>query len=101
MAFFALAYLAVTIGELCLSPIVLSIMTKLSPHRLVGVMMGTWFLASAFGQYGAGLIGAALATSEDKTKVLTNLDKLDQYTEGYKIIGIIAIVAALLLAPTI
>jgi POT family proton-dependent oligopeptide transporter len=54
-------------------------------------------LASAFGQYGAGLIGAALATSEDKTKVLTNLDKLDQYTEGYKIIGIIAIVAALLL----
>ncbi|MBL0017841.1 MAG: peptide MFS transporter [Bacteroidetes bacterium] len=95
MAFFALAYLAVTIGELCLSPIGLSIMTKLSPHRLVGVMMGTWFLASAFGQYGAGLIGAALATSEDKTKVLTNLDKLDQYTEGYKIIGIIAIVAAL------
>jgi POT family proton-dependent oligopeptide transporter len=43
MAFFALAYLAVTIGELCLSPIGLSIMTKLSPHRLVGVMMGTWF----------------------------------------------------------
>ena len=45
------AYLVITFGELCLSPIGLSIMTKLSPKKLQGVMMGMWFLASAYGQY--------------------------------------------------
>lgn len=97
LMFFAMAYLAVTIGELCLSPIGLSIMTKLSPQRLVGVMMGTWFLASAFGQYGAGLIGAALATSEKVTGDPTNLDKLEQYTHGYMLIGVISIAGGALL----
>jgi POT family proton-dependent oligopeptide transporter len=97
LAFFALAYLAITIGELCLSPIGLSIMTKLSPKRLVGVMMGTWFLASAFGQYGAGLIGVALAKSEAVQGNPTNLDKLEQYTNGYMLIGVISVVAGTLL----
>lgn len=97
LTFFALAYLAITVGELCLSPIGLSIMTKLSPKRLVGVMMGTWFLASAFGQYGAGLIGVALAKSEKIQGDPTNLDKLEQYTNGYMLIGVISVVAGALL----
>ncbi|MBU3713544.1 MAG: peptide MFS transporter, partial [Ferruginibacter sp.] len=63
---FILAYLVITIGELCLSPIGLSMITRLSPARLTGMMMGTWFLASAYGQYGAGLIGAALARGKGK-----------------------------------
>ncbi len=95
--YFCVAYLAITVGELCLSPIGLSIMTKLSPQRLYGVMMGTWFLASAFGQYGAGLIGAALATSSDTERNLTNLDKLEQYTHGYMMIGVISLAAGILL----
>jgi POT family proton-dependent oligopeptide transporter len=71
--------------------------TKLSPKRLTGMMMGTWFLASAYGQYGAGLIGAALAKGDSSTENLTNFQKLEQYTEGYQSIGYIAIVAGVLL----
>jgi proton-dependent oligopeptide transporter, POT family len=60
---FAFAYLVITIGELCLSPIGLSAMTKLSPKRLIGIIMGLWFLASAYGQYIAGVLGAGMATT--------------------------------------
>lgn len=45
-----------TIGELCLSPVGLSSVTKLSPDRLVGQMMGTWFLGAALGNLIAGLV---------------------------------------------
>ena len=51
-----LGYLLHTTGELCLSPVGLSMITKLSPVRIVGLMMGMWFLSSAFAQYVAGLI---------------------------------------------
>jgi proton-dependent oligopeptide transporter, POT family len=56
MSWLLLAYLLHTTGELCVSPIGLSMITKLSPPGIVGVMMGTWFLSSAFAQYVAGLI---------------------------------------------
>ena len=46
-----LAYFLHTSAELCLSPIGLSAVTKLSIARYVGVMMGAWFLASAYGSY--------------------------------------------------
>ncbi|MEI2674164.1 MAG: hypothetical protein V9F05_09000 [Chitinophagaceae bacterium] len=73
--------------------------TKLSPQRLcMGVMMGTWFLASAYGQYGAGIIGAALAKgSSETTENASNFEKLITYTSGYQSIGIIAIVSGILL----
>lgn len=45
-----------TTGELCVSPVGLSMITKLSPQRIVGVMMGAWFLASAEAQYVASVI---------------------------------------------
>lgn len=94
---FVFAYLVVSIGELCLSPIGLSMITKLSPKRLTGMMMGTWFLASAYGQYGAGLIGAALATGSGTEENLTNYEKLIQYTEGYQVIGIISVISGVVL----
>jgi POT family proton-dependent oligopeptide transporter len=94
---FVLAYFVITIGELCLSPIGLSMVTKLSPKRLYGVMMGTWFLASAFGQYGAGMIGAALAKGNNTDENLTNLQKLEQYTSGYETIAYISIIAGIIL----
>jgi POT family proton-dependent oligopeptide transporter len=97
LMFFVLAYLVITIGELCLSPIGLSMITKLSPKRLVGMMMGTWFLASAYGQYGAGIIGAAIATSENSGENLSNIQKLHLYTNGYQLIGIIAVSAGVVL----
>jgi len=49
-------YLVHTTGELCLSPVGLSSVTKLAPRRLVGQMMGTWFLAASLGNLIAGLI---------------------------------------------
>ncbi|HEX8526736.1 MAG TPA: peptide MFS transporter [Allosphingosinicella sp.] len=57
--FIFLIYLLHTTGELCLSPVGLSAMTKLAPSRMVGLMMGAWFLASAAGNFIGGLIAQA------------------------------------------
>ncbi len=54
-----LIYLLHTLGELCLSPVGLSAMNRLSPANLASVIMGTWFFASAAGNYAAGLIASA------------------------------------------
>ena len=51
-----------TVGELCLSPVGLSSITKLSPTRLVGQMMGTWFMGAALGNLIAGLMAGRLET---------------------------------------
>ena len=96
LTFFCLAYLVITLGELCLSPIGLSMITKLSPKRFVGMMMGTWFLASAYGQYGAGIIGASLA-SNNGSENLNSFQKMELYTGGYQTIGTIALVAGIVL----
>ena len=58
LGWLVLAYLLHTTGELCLSPVGLSMVTRLSVPRVVGLMMGVWFLSSAFAQYVAGLIAA-------------------------------------------
>lgn len=91
---FTIALLIITFGELCLSPIGLSIMTKLSPAKMQGIMMGMWFLASAYGQYVAGLIGAGLAEANEDTPAL---ERLMTYTEGYKTLGIYALIAGVVL----
>jgi proton-dependent oligopeptide transporter, POT family len=49
--------LLVTLGELYLSPVGLSLVTKLAPVRMVSMMMGVWFLSSFVGNWGAGLLG--------------------------------------------
>ena len=51
------SYFLQTVGELTLSPVGLSSMTKLSPRKYVGQMMGIWFTASALGNLVAGLVG--------------------------------------------
>lgn len=91
---FTLAYLIITFGELCLSPIGLSIMTKLSPKRLSGMMMGMWFLASAYGQYAAGLLGAGMSSPDENASLLT---KLQGYTDGYHQLAIYALIAGVVL----
>jgi POT family proton-dependent oligopeptide transporter len=63
MGWLVLGYLLHTTGELCVSPIGLSMITKLSPPQVVGVMMGTWFLSSAFAQYVASLIATLTGVS--------------------------------------
>ncbi len=91
---FTLAYLVITIGELCLSPIGLSIVTKLSPKNLSGMMMGMWFLASAYGQYAAGLLGAGMSSPDPNASLMT---KLQSYTDGYYQLSIYALVAGIIL----
>jgi len=54
--FLILTYLFHTMGELCLSPVGLSAVTKLSPSKIVGFMMGVWFLATAGSEYVAVLL---------------------------------------------
>jgi proton-dependent oligopeptide transporter, POT family len=55
-AWLVTTYLVHTFGELCLSPVGLSSVTKLAPRKLVGQMMGVWFLATSFGNLLAGLL---------------------------------------------
>jgi len=49
-------YLLHTFGELCLSPVGLSLVTKVAPKKIVGLMMGFWFLATSFGNFIAGWV---------------------------------------------
>jgi POT family proton-dependent oligopeptide transporter len=57
-----LSYLISELGELCVSPVGLSAVTKLSPLRIVGVMMGVWFLSNAFGNKLAGWAAGFFST---------------------------------------
>lgn len=59
-----LAYMLHTTGELCLSPVGLSTITRMSPTRLVGLMMGMWFLSNAFAGVLSGVI-AGMTSGED------------------------------------
>jgi POT family proton-dependent oligopeptide transporter len=55
-------YFLHTVGELCLSPVGLSVVTKLSPQKLVGQMMGIWFMGTALGNLIAGLAAGFMET---------------------------------------
>ena len=57
--FIFLIYLLHTTGELCLSPVGLSAMNRLAPSHMASLIMGTWFFASATGNFAAGLIASA------------------------------------------
>ena len=61
-AWLVVTYFFHTVGELCISPIGLSAITKLSPERRVGQMMGIWFVGAALGNLVAGLMAGQLAT---------------------------------------
>lgn len=91
---FTFGWFVITFGELCLSPIGMSAMTKLSPQKTQAVIMGMWFLASAYGQYFAGLLGANIAEAAENA---TNLEKLNTYADGYEQLAIYALVAGVVL----
>src|SRR3546814_7424254 len=59
VVFVFLIYLLHTTGELCLSPVGLSAMNRLAPAHMASLIMGTWFFASATGNFVSGLIAAA------------------------------------------
>ena len=94
LGIFTLGWLVITFGELCLSPIGMSAMTKLSPQKTQAVMMGMWFLASAYGQYFAGILGANIAEASENA---TNMEKLVLYADGYKQLAIYALILGVVL----
>jgi POT family proton-dependent oligopeptide transporter len=82
-----LVYFLQTIGELCLSPVGLSTVSKLSPIRMLGLMMGVWFLSISIGSYIAGLT----------TRLFQGNDP-SVLTRGFGIFAGVTIVAAVILA---
>ena len=93
-----LIYLLHTIGELCLSPVGLSSVTKLSPQRIVGFMMGMWFFASAAGNFVAGKI--AQATSSGEAGLVGETFSISQkvaFIDVYTSVGLISIGCGLFL----
>jgi POT family proton-dependent oligopeptide transporter len=62
-------FLLLTIGELCFSPVGLSIMTKLAPKGHTGLMLGIWFLGSAWGNKLAGVLGAEIPMDAPETLI--------------------------------
>ena len=60
MIFLILAYLFHTMGELCISPVGLSYLSKLVPARMIGIMFGMWYLAIAIGNKAAGSLGGMI-----------------------------------------
>ena len=80
-------YFIQTMGEMCLSPVGLSTITKLSPARMVGLMMGVWFLSISIGSYIAG-----------RTTQLFVAGTPEVLTRAFGIFAGITLAAALLLA---
>ncbi len=101
MIFLALAYLLHTTGELCLSPVGLSEMTKLSPPALISTVMATWFLASSAAQYIAGFVAQLTASETVAGQVLDPAKALGVYVSTFQTIGWIGVgIGVLLLAAS-
>jgi len=90
-------YLIHSLAELCISPVGLSMITKLSIARVVGLMMGVWFLSISVAQYFAGIV-AQFASVETVGGQVTNLKvSLDTYAGTFTTIAWIAIGAGVVL----
>lgn len=97
LGFLLLGYMLHTTGELCLSPVGLSMVTKLSPKETVGVVMGAWFLSSSFAHYIAGLFAKLASAPEGESmKQMAPSETLSIYVELFTNIGIIAGVVGVL-----
>lgn len=82
-------YFFIICGELCISPIGLSMVTKLSPRHMVGLIMGIWFLASALGEFVAAKIGALMVVPAE---VVNDAEaSLPYYAEILQQIGYVSI----------
>jgi proton-dependent oligopeptide transporter, POT family len=82
-----LAYLFHTTGELCLSPVGLSMITRLSVAKVVGMMMGIWFLSSALAHTLAGLIAQSTSSDTIAGVVKDPALQLSNYASVFQTIG--------------
>ncbi|MGF1508195.1 MAG: peptide MFS transporter [Myxococcota bacterium] len=95
-----LGYMLHTTGELCLSPVGLSMITKLSPSKIVSTVMGAWFLATAFSNYLAGLIatftGVGHGGDGETISIPPPIETVGIYGDVFGKIALTAIISALI-----
>ena len=91
-------YLLHTTGELFLSPIGLSMVTKLSPKNIAGTAMGAWFLSFAIANYVGGKIATLTGGHGDSGEALSAAEGLEKYTSVFGTIGLVLIGIAILIA---
>ncbi len=95
-------YFLQTMGELAISPVGLSMITKLSIARIVGLMMGVWFLSISFGLYLAGVVAQYASVETVGGQVTNPKVSLDTFASVYSVIGWVAVgigVVLLVLSP--
>ncbi len=98
MHWLLLMYLLHTTAELCLSPVGLAMITKLSPARLVSTVMGGWFLATAVSQFLAGIIAQFTRVGDggEGGAIPPPAETLHTYSDVYGIIALAAVLSAAL-----
>lgn len=104
LIFLVLMYMLHTTGELCMSPVGLSQMTKLSPASVVSFMMAVWFMAVAIAQWVGGKIAGLAATETVGGQVLDPGAALAASLKVFNIIGLVSVVIGigfLLLSPVL
>jgi proton-dependent oligopeptide transporter, POT family len=104
LIFLVLAYLLHTTGELCLSPVGLSQMTKLAPAAVVSTIMATWFLGTSWAQYVGGMVAQLTAAETVAGKVLDPDKALQTYVSVFRMIGIWGLalgIGMILLSPVL
>jgi POT family proton-dependent oligopeptide transporter len=97
LAFLAVAYTIQTAGELCLSPVGLSEMTKLAPAPLISTMMATWFLGIAASQWLAGRIAALTSADTVGGVVLDPARSLATYNHVFAELGVAGLIAGVVM----
>jgi POT family proton-dependent oligopeptide transporter len=97
LVFLALLYLLHTTGELFLSPVGLSMVTKLSAARVVGLMMGVWFLSSSLAHILAAIIAQQTSSDTIGGQVVDPSAQLQSYISVFTAVGILGVATGLLL----
>ena len=102
LAWLALAYLLHTTGELCLSPVGLSVVTRLTTREMLGLMMGVWFLSSAGASFLAGMIAGEATIDGAQSGNVDPTASLPVYTDVFSTLGWAGLgigVAVMVIAP--
>jgi POT family proton-dependent oligopeptide transporter len=96
LIFLILGYMFHTTGEICLSPVGLSMITKLSPSRIVSTSMGAWFFSVSLAHYVGGFI-AQLTSVPNSEARLDGIKSLQIYTNIFQNVALTALIAGIFL----
>ncbi len=100
LSWLVLGYLLHTTGELFISPVGLSMMSKLAPAKMGAMMMGVWYLSSSFAQYAAGMIAGLMSVREEgvAAEALNPVDTVMVYGGVFRGIALVAVGVGVFLA---